>query len=609
MFEQFPYANFHELNMDWIVKIAKDFLDQYTHIQETITTGLESLDSKATELEGLLQAWYDTHSQDIAQQLSTSLTQFITLAEQKTAESIASIPEDYTALSNTVTDLKRNMELISEPTRNIISGMVADKMIEANGTYWNSPTTDVFYAPVTAGKTYYVLVTDVSGLVCAFYVNEPVTSAESYNSSRIVQNTYFVTAPITGYMAVRATKNTDIMIIESNTASAYIPPRSAIDVVSREDSATNRSMIDSMNNVLASGNVFNPANAVDGYMVSGATGTTLQITANPDMCYFSLPVHGVDGRLSISIYNFPVWALGDAFGALVRESDNKIYLALYGSRQPIETFAYSGSWTMDNTDMILYVNCTIAEKERFAVYVNEKITQYTPYGKSALSVKNSPLYGKSLACNGDSIMYGAGFTGGFASVLAEKYNMDLQNIAVSGGTIASGTMDGSTQRHWIAATMQNLNDSDYIIIEGGLNDYSLNVPLFPSGQSTPRTNISSTPPSDLTIFSEAMEMVCYNLVTAHTEKKKCFIIPHKISWMDWTSNSNGNTYLQFKNAQKEILKKWGIPYLDLSEIAGMDTVINAIASKYTANSDRTHPNVEGYWKFYLPHIEKFLEQL
>ena len=39
MFEQFPYTNFHELNMDWIVKIAKDFLDQYTHIQETITTG------------------------------------------------------------------------------------------------------------------------------------------------------------------------------------------------------------------------------------------------------------------------------------------------------------------------------------------------------------------------------------------------------------------------------------------------------------------------------------------------------------------------------------------------------------------------------------------
>ena len=34
--ENFPYTNFHELNMDWIIKIAKDFLDQYTHIQQII---------------------------------------------------------------------------------------------------------------------------------------------------------------------------------------------------------------------------------------------------------------------------------------------------------------------------------------------------------------------------------------------------------------------------------------------------------------------------------------------------------------------------------------------------------------------------------------------
>ena len=35
--DEFPYTNFHELNTDWLVKIAKDFLDQYTHIQEVIS--------------------------------------------------------------------------------------------------------------------------------------------------------------------------------------------------------------------------------------------------------------------------------------------------------------------------------------------------------------------------------------------------------------------------------------------------------------------------------------------------------------------------------------------------------------------------------------------
>lgn len=126
--ENFPYSNFHDLNMDWIIKIAKDFLDQYTNIQQTITEGLEGLDNKAQELEALLQEWYDTHSEDIANQLADALNdlnswytehegyldQYVTdsiqefndAADQKAAQTIASIPSDYTTLSNDVNDLK-----------------------------------------------------------------------------------------------------------------------------------------------------------------------------------------------------------------------------------------------------------------------------------------------------------------------------------------------------------------------------------------------------------------------------------------------------------------------------------------------------------------------
>lgn len=109
--ENFPYSNFHDLNMDWIIKIAKDFLDQYTHIQETIDNGLDALDEKATNLEALLQDWYDTHSEDIANQLASaladiraelasSISAFDTQAQAIVNEVIQSIPADYTALSN-----------------------------------------------------------------------------------------------------------------------------------------------------------------------------------------------------------------------------------------------------------------------------------------------------------------------------------------------------------------------------------------------------------------------------------------------------------------------------------------------------------------------------
>lgn len=111
--ENFPYSNFHDLNMDWIVKIAKDFLDQYTHIQETIETGLNDLDTKATNLQNLLQEWYDTHSEDIATQLRDALSslarettlrinEFNQSADAKGQAVIASIPEDYTSLARMV---------------------------------------------------------------------------------------------------------------------------------------------------------------------------------------------------------------------------------------------------------------------------------------------------------------------------------------------------------------------------------------------------------------------------------------------------------------------------------------------------------------------------
>lgn len=145
MFENFPYTDMHQLNLDWIVKIAKDFLEQYTHIQELIENGqqsiqdltaekLEELNTEAVRLEGLLQAWYDTHSNDIALQLANAISQiqqtlndtiasFNTAAETKAAETIATIPDDYTTLFNNVVNLSNAYE---ETTDGIVNALFDD---------------------------------------------------------------------------------------------------------------------------------------------------------------------------------------------------------------------------------------------------------------------------------------------------------------------------------------------------------------------------------------------------------------------------------------------------------------------------------------------------
>lgn len=149
--EGFPYTNFHELNMDWIIKIAKDFLDQYTHIQEIIAQGIEDIGNKTEEgledlqekydaLETLLNEWYETHSEDIAnaladalsdlndwytthenylnQTLAANIAEFTAEANARALEALATIPADFTSFYNSVkTDIGMVDELeMSDPT-------------------------------------------------------------------------------------------------------------------------------------------------------------------------------------------------------------------------------------------------------------------------------------------------------------------------------------------------------------------------------------------------------------------------------------------------------------------------------------------------------------
>lgn len=147
--EGFPYSNFHDINMDWLIKIAKDFLDQYTHIQEIIESGetslteltengIEQLTDKADELEGLLQTWYNEHSSDIADQLrnaladlnewytthehyldtivETNIAYFYEQAETKTQQCLDSIPDDYSELASAVQAIE---DSIVQPSVNL----------------------------------------------------------------------------------------------------------------------------------------------------------------------------------------------------------------------------------------------------------------------------------------------------------------------------------------------------------------------------------------------------------------------------------------------------------------------------------------------------------
>ena len=171
--ENFPYSNFHDLNMDWIIKIAKDFLDQYSHIQELIengetsidnatSEGLEQLADKADELETLLQEWYNTHSEDIALELANAIAEFNTSADNKAALTIQSIPSDYSdfykiALKNFIA-LPDNTDLND---------------VEGNSIYLlSAPSYSYDHSPLPTG---------VAGVITNYEINEHIAIQVVYS--------------------------------------------------------------------------------------------------------------------------------------------------------------------------------------------------------------------------------------------------------------------------------------------------------------------------------------------------------------------------------------------------------------------------------------------
>ena len=237
-------------------------------------------------------------------------------------------------------------------------------------------------------------------------------------------------------------------------------------------------------------------------------------------------------------------------------------------------------------------------------------SDYIPYGvrlKSSVLISkdekveimnsksdNNFLYEKVAAFNGDSIMAGAGFTGGFAKIISDRNSMTYENIAVGGGTITGDTkyQDGRN-RHYVSRTIENMrSDADYAIILAGVNDGALGVTI---GEYTDGYEDTY----DDTTFCGAIESMCSKLTQRFAGKKIGFIIPHKMSPAQAT----------YVPKLIEGLEKWGVPYLNLYKSMPSLNYIDSLKITYTSNSDGWHPNEIGYRSYYVDRIESWMKTL
>lgn len=216
-------------------------------------------------------------------------------------------------------------------------------------------------------------------------------------------------------------------------------------------------------------------------------------------------------------------------------------------------------------------------------------------GGGSSSTYYNPLKGKIAAFTGDSLCYGAGYTGGYAKIIGEDNSMTVQNIGVSEGTVVK-----YSNRFCISESIPNLReDADYVILEGGGNDAWYGEQVIPLGTMT--SGYDDT--LDTTTFAGAFESMVKNTINRFPGKKIGYIFPHK-GVPNFSSTISGGYYHMII----DILEKWGIPYFDNNVLCPPLGYVDALKNTYTIG-DGVHPNELGYRTFYAPQIAAWMKTL
>ena len=167
------------------------------------------------------------------------------------------------------------------------------------------------------------------------------------------------------------------------------------------------------------------------------------------------------------------------------------------------------------------------------------------------------LANKSIIWIGDSITEGSVRMsppfGGWAKIIADKNTMKSTNYGIGGTCITH--IEGKTNA--IVDRLQNYSkDVDYCIVQGGLNDTAQ------AGEILGEITNGYTALLNTSTYCGAMEFICKYLATNYSDKKYGFIVTFQISSTKWNTTWGDKTV--------EILKKWGIPYIDLRYCAGFN---------------------------------------
>ncbi len=459
-----------------------------------------------------------------------------------------------------------------------------DELVINNNAWWSYNTIDIssyigkimYYSTVTFGTNYGLIITDSTGGVL-------------WHSAAGVGSDY--------------TNSNGYIVIPENSKYLYLQQH--IGIRNSNDSGDiNRiffhevGIVNKLKQIINynSKTLMNPINSIEDYFISTASQS---VGNRPTLSYYSsnysTKIYKIYKGLKyqISGYNF------QSSSSYVITDNNYIASNISGiTYNQNENFIHEFTCLKDG----YIVACTHPEHPT-SVNVYDALT----------TDEDTSLSQFKVGFTGDSICYGAGYTGGYAKILNEKYGLNYQNIGVSGGHISHDRDDVFI----ISNSIPNIdNDVNALIMEGGINDYSNYVPT-----GTLTGNYTDT--IDQTKFIGALEKLFRDAVSYFPNIPKAFVIIHNVNQskvklpndIHRTEYPNGEIidFQYFVDTIYKVANKYGIEVIDIGKNAGMNTYNQTIKDNYTmaVNNvhDGLHPNKAGYTKFYIPYIKNWLDKV
>ena len=209
------------------------------------------------------------------------------------------------------------------------------------------------------------------------------------------------------------------------------------------------------------------------------------------------------------------------------------------------------------------------------------------------TITTSPFTNKKISILGDSITASTSVTDNLTNIVGNLLRCNnVNNYGINGSTLGGDgtTISPVTNKELGYEPMVNRyseidNDSDYVIIFGGTNDYGRDVGL-PVGLESDNTVLT---------FYGSLNILIPDLITNYPTARIAFITPpHRKP----ASNNNyinyfGNTLDEYVDAINKICKKYSIPVLDLYNTG---CIYPENTTWKNANMpDGLHPNQDFYY--------------